>query len=281
MSVSLNPTSNVVKTPVSNFPQKSDEKQSKSSISTTTKVLVGSSLIALAAVGIYLATRGKAREKTVEKAVKNAGKAFDEISNKVPDKVSTDGVVSTVTKLELTGDDAINKLNEMYKAGKSIKYAYIPKNRKDVVVVIEDYNGNGGHNLYSRMFDRKTFKYNYKTDMIVDDVKPLSSKCFFRYFSNKKLGEAKIISENGAKISINNSMRPSSRLQKDLTISKDGLIYKKSKYIRERDNAKICTEEVTIHDYAGFKYSVNGAVEDVSENFDIHKKEFFKQLRKK
>ena len=279
MSVSLNPTSNVVKTPVSNPPQKSDEKQSKSTVSTTTKVLVGSSLTALAAVGIYLATRGKGGGKTVEKAAKNASKAFDEISNKVPDKVSTDGVVSTVTKLELTGDDAINKLNEMYKAGKSIMYAYIPKNRKDVVVVIEDYNGNGGHYLYSRMFDRKTFKY--KSDRIVDDVKPLSSKYFFRYLSNKKLGKAEIISENGAKISINNSMRPSSRLQKDLTISKDGLIYKKSKYIRERDNAKICTEDVTIHDYDGFKDSVNGAVKDVSENFDIHKKEFFKQLRKK
>lgn len=243
-------------------------------------------LAALGAVGIYLATRGKGGVKTVEKAAqktpsneKNAGKVPSQTPNKVPDKASADSIVSAAK--EFTGDDAINKLNEAYKAGKILMYAYIPKNRKDCVVVIGGCNSNGAHFLYSKVFDRKTFKYNVSLN-IVGDIKPISSKNFSRDLFNKKLGSAKIMSENGAEISINNNMSSGcSGVKKELYIIKDGLSYKKSKYIREKDNAKICTEDLSVQDYAGFKVSVNGTVENVSDNFDIHKKEFFEKLRKK
>lgn len=253
-------------------------------------------LAALGAVGIYLATRGKGGVKTVEEVaqktssnVENVGKvpnqtpnkALDKVPsqkpNKVPEKASADGVVY------LTGDDAINKLNEAYKAGKTNMYAYIPKNRTDCVVVVER-NSNGTHYLSSsRVFDRKTFKYGVSSKCIADDIKPISSKNFSRWLFNNKVGSAKIISENGTEISINNSMgHGCSGIEKDLNIIKDESSYKKSKYIREKDNAKVCMEELTVQDYyAGFKNSVNGTVENVSDNFDTHKKEFFEKLRKK
>lgn len=258
-------------------------------------------LAALGAVGIYLATRGKGGVKTVEEVaqktssnVENVGKVPNQTPNKAPDKVpsqkpnkvpekaSADGVVSAAT--DLTGDDAINKLNEEYKAGKTNMYAYIPKNRTDCVVVVSDDNSNGTDYLSSRVFDRKTFKYGVSSKCIADDIiKPISSKNFSRSLANNKVGSAKIISENGTEISINNSMSHGcSGIEKDLKIIKDGSIYKKSKYIREKDNAKACMEELTVQDYyAGFKNSVNGTVENVSDNFDTHKKEFFEKLRKK
>lgn len=244
-------------------------------------------LAALGAVGVYLATRGKGGVKTVEKAtpkktpsnVKNAGKVPSQTPNKVPDKVPADGIVSA-TK-EFTGDDAINKLNEAYKSGKIHMYAYIPKNRKDCVVVVNDCNSKGAHYLYSRVFDRKTFKYSVSLNDITGDIKPISSKNFSRSLFDNKVGSAKIMSENGTEISINNSMSLGcSGVKKELNIIKDRSLYKKSKYIRENDNAKVCMEQLTVQDFAGFKNSVNGTVEYVSNNFDIHKKEFFKQLRK-
>lgn len=81
MSVSLNNVSQINNTQLIKQQQKTTDENAKS-FPTKTAVIVGAGLTALAAVGIYLATRGKA-DKAVQQATHNTQEAVQNATNEV------------------------------------------------------------------------------------------------------------------------------------------------------------------------------------------------------
>ena len=82
MPVSMNNVSQVNNTQPSKQPEKKTDENPKSSTSTKTLVAVGTGLAALAAVGIYLATKGKGA-KAVQQATHNTQEAVQNAANEV------------------------------------------------------------------------------------------------------------------------------------------------------------------------------------------------------
>lgn len=108
MSVSLNNVSQVNNTQSIKQPEKTTDEKPKFSTPTKTTVAIGAGLTALAAIGIYFATRGrgaKATEKVVAETVKGATQTAQESANTVKE--------NTV--------EAFKKAGNKFEKGKAIK----------------------------------------------------------------------------------------------------------------------------------------------------------------
>ena len=128
MPVSMNNVSQINNTQPSKQPEKKTDEKSKSSTSTKTLVAVGTGLAALAAVGIYLATKGKgakATQKAVTETVHNTQETASTVKEMTVDVFKQAGNKFNKGKaVTNTGEAFTGNITHQTKDGKKIVMEY-------------------------------------------------------------------------------------------------------------------------------------------------------------
>lgn len=182
MSVSLQNITQVNNTqPIKQSTKNTDEKQ-KSSTSTKTIVTVGAGLIALATVGIYIATRGKA-VKATQDVVQNSQKTTNTIKEMTVDAFKQAGNKFNKGKaITNTGEAFTGNITHQTKDGKNIVREY----ENGVLKKSTKYDG-------ENILSQKEYIYSKDGDLsVVQDGKLILEK-----ITNTKDGIQRIDNLNG------------------------------------------------------------------------------------
>ena len=207
MSVSLNNVSQVNNTQSIKQSEKTTDEKPKSSTLTKTTVAIGAGLTALAAIGIYFATRGrgiKATEKVVAETVKGATQTAQESANTIK-KYSVEAFKKAGNKfnkgkaLNADGTGFSGTISTQTKNGSSVFLEYekglLSKSTKikdnDIIEKTYKYNKDGSLSINIKSKDT------YFHTINIDSNKGLLYQNRMDSFIVKDLKTGKVLKENG------------------------------------------------------------------------------------